>query len=85
MGIKSNCTILYGHVETFAERIEHLIMLRELQDETSGFLALIPLGVSGRIHRSCAHGTQPPLDDLKMLAASRLILDNVLAHQELLG
>ena len=78
MGIKSNCTILYGHVETFAERIEHLIMLRELQDETSGFLALIPLEYQVGYTKLRPRHT-PPLDDLKMLAASRLILDNVLA------
>ena len=78
MGIKSNGTILYGHVETFAERIEHLIMLRELQDETSGFLALIPLEYQVGYTKLRPRHT-PPLDDLKMLAASRLILDNVLA------
>src|SRR6476469_10071083 len=43
LGIRSNCTMLYGHVETIEDRIEHLTMLRELQDETAGFLAYIPL------------------------------------------
>ncbi|HYV99135.1 MAG TPA: radical SAM protein, partial [Gemmatimonadaceae bacterium] len=43
LGIRSNCTLLYGHVETHAERVEHLHMLRDLQDETGGFLAFIPL------------------------------------------
>ena len=78
MGIKSNCTILYGHVETFAERIDHLIQLRELQDETGGFLALIPLEYQVGYTKLRPRHT-PPLDDLKMIAASRLILDNVLA------
>src|SRR5579872_1603691 len=43
LGIRTNCTMLYGHVETFADRVRHLAMLRELQDETGGFLAYIPL------------------------------------------
>ncbi len=76
MGIKSNCTILYGHVETFRERIDHLILLRELQDETRGFLALIPLEYQVGYTKLRPRHT-PPMDDLKMLAASRLILDNV--------
>lgn len=78
MGIKSNCTILYGHVETFAERIDHLIKLRELQDETDGFLALIPLEYQVGYTKLRPRHT-PPMDDLKMLAASRLVLDNVRA------
>jgi hypothetical protein len=43
LGIRSNCTMLYGHVETHEDRVEHLQMLRDLQDETGGFLAYIPL------------------------------------------
>jgi aminodeoxyfutalosine synthase len=43
LGIRSNCTMLYGHVESIADRIEHLAMLRDLQDDTGGFLAFIPL------------------------------------------
>ncbi len=43
LGIRTNCTMLYGHVETFADRMAHLDMLRDLQDETGGFLAYIPL------------------------------------------
>ncbi len=78
MGIKSNCTILYGHVETFKERIDHLILLRELQDETDGFLALIPLEYQVGYTKLRPRHT-PPMDDLKMLAASRLVLDNVMA------
>ena len=78
LGIKSNCTILYGHVETFRERIDHLIMLRELQDETNGFLALIPLEYQVGYTKLRPRHT-PPMDDVKMIAASRLILDNVTA------
>src|SRR5687768_10623304 len=43
LGIRTNCTMLYGHVETMADRVAHLLMLRDLQDETGGFLAYIPL------------------------------------------
>ena len=45
MGIKSNSTILYGHLETYEERIDHLIQLRDLQDETDGFLAFMVMHV----------------------------------------
>jgi aminodeoxyfutalosine synthase len=43
LGIPTNCTMLYGHVETAADRVEHMTMLRDLQDETGGFLTFIPL------------------------------------------
>ena len=43
LGIPTHCTMLYGHVETYEERVDHLLRLRELQDETGGFLAFIPL------------------------------------------
>ncbi|MDF2569247.1 MAG: mqnE [Sporomusa sp.] len=76
MGIRSNATMLYGHVETQEERIDHLLTLRELQDETGGFQAFIPFpfhpdntGLS-EIKRTTAW------EDLKMLAVSRIMLDN---------
>jgi aminodeoxyfutalosine synthase len=81
LGIRSNCTMLYGHVETFEDRVAHLSMLRDLQDETEGFLAYIPLayhaddnelgkrlGIQGRITTG--------FDDLRNLAVGRLFLDN---------
>ena len=43
LGIPTNATLLYGHLETYEERVRHLLMLRELQDETGGFLTFIPL------------------------------------------
>ncbi|MEX0762525.1 MAG: aminofutalosine synthase MqnE [Dehalococcoidia bacterium] len=76
MGIKSNCTLLYGHIETFAERIDHLIRLREIQDDTGGFLAFIPLEYQVGMTKLRARHT-PPMDDLKMIAAARLMLDNI--------
>ncbi len=76
MGIRTNATMLYGHVETYEERIDHFLALRDLQDETGGFQSFIPFpfhpentGLS-HIRRTTAW------EDLKMLAISRLMLDN---------
>jgi aminodeoxyfutalosine synthase len=81
LGIRSNCTMLYGHVETIEDRVEHLEMLRGLQDETGGFLAYIPLayhpdnndlGVELGREGTATTG----FDDLRNLAVGRLFLDN---------
>ena len=75
MGIPSNATLLYGHIETFEERVNHLLLLRELQAETGGFLAFIPLEYQvGDTRLVPRHAS--PLDDLKTVAAARLMLDN---------
>ncbi len=81
LGIRSNCTMLYGHVETLEDRIEHLSMLRELQDETGGFLAYIPLAyhpdnneLGAELGRTGTSTTG--FDDLRNLAVGRLFLDN---------
>lgn len=75
-GLHTNATMLYGHIETMEERIEHLTALREAQDETGGFLAFIPLAFhpknTGLSHISQTTG----VDDLKNIAVSRLFLDN---------
>ena len=75
MGLKSNATMLYGHLETLEERGDHLIRLREAQDDTGGFLCFIPLeyqlGTTNLVPRQAS-----ALDDLRTLAASRLMLDN---------
>jgi aminodeoxyfutalosine synthase len=82
LGIRTNCTMLYGHVETFEDRIAHLAMIRDLQDETGGFLAYIPLAyhpdnneLGKTLHRTGTATTG--FDDLKNLAVGRLFLDNV--------
>ncbi len=79
MGIPTHCTMLYGHVETYEERVDHIIRLRAQQDETGGFLAFIPLAFHPENtvfeRRGFRHTTGA--DDLKMLAFSRLMLDNV--------
>ena len=81
LGIRSNCTMLYGHVETLADRMEHLQMLRDLQDETGGFLAYIPLAYhpddNALGERLGRRGTSTTgYDDLRSLAVGRLFLDN---------
>ncbi|MBF0501291.1 MAG: aminofutalosine synthase MqnE [Candidatus Riflebacteria bacterium] len=74
LGIPSNATMLYGHVETFEERIEHLTALRNLQDQTKGFLCFVPLPFQNwNKTGSTAPGS---CDDLRMVALSRLYLDN---------
>ncbi|RJQ40471.1 MAG: aminofutalosine synthase MqnE [Nitrospiraceae bacterium] len=76
-GIKTNATMLYGHVENYEQRVDHLMKLRELQDRTKGFQAFIPLAyhpknteLGGRGHNTSG------IDDLKTIAVSRLVLDN---------
>ncbi len=77
MGLKSNCTMLYGHLETEEDRVDHLVKLRELQEETHGFVTFIPLAF---------HPDNTPLQhiqrttgfmDIREIAVSRLMLDNI--------
>src|ERR1039458_7828405 len=77
LGFKSNATMLYGHIENDADRVDHLLKLRALQDDTGGFQTFIPLAF---------HPENTPLDhvatttgflDLKMIAVARLMLDNI--------
>lgn len=76
-GIKSNATMLYGHVESVAHRIDHLLRLRALQDETDGFNAFIPLKYRNFGNSMSQIGEVAVTDDLRTLAMSRLVLDNV--------
>ena len=77
LGLHSNCTMLYGHIETAEDRVDHLVKLRTLQDETHGFVTFIPLAF---------HPANTPLEhissttgfeDLRQIAVSRLMLDNI--------
>lgn len=82
LGIPTNCTMLYGHVETLEDRIAHLSMLRDLQDDTGGFLTYIPLAYHpdhNELGRTLAReGTATTgVDDLKNIAIGRLFLDNI--------
>jgi len=75
IGIRTNATMLYGHIENFADRVGHLSRLRSLQDKTKGFQAFIPLAYHPRnteIEGSYTSG----IDDLKTVAVSRIFLDN---------
>jgi aminodeoxyfutalosine synthase len=75
-GLHSNATMLYGHVETEEERVDHLVKLRELQDETHGFVAFIPLAFHPD-NTALAHIPKPTgYADLRNIAVSRLLLDN---------
>ncbi len=75
-GLKANATLLYGHVETRAERVEHMCRLRELQDETGGFMCFIPLAFHPE-NTELSHLPGPTgFDDLMTVAISRLMLDN---------
>lgn len=76
LGIRSNATMLYGHIETTEERIDHMIRLRDLQDETGGFLTFIPLAFHPQGTDIANSGKRSGIDDLKMIAVSRLMLDN---------
>ncbi|MBI4904030.1 MAG: aminofutalosine synthase MqnE [Acidobacteria bacterium] len=77
VGLKSNCTMLYGHIESVEDRVDHLVKLRELQDDTRGFVTFIPLAF---------HPDNTPLqhiskttgfDDIRNIAVARLMLDNI--------
>ena len=77
LGLHSNCTMLYGHIENDEDRVDHLVRLRALQDETHGFVTFIPLAF---------HPDNTPLQhisedhrlrDIKNIAVARLMLDNI--------
>jgi aminodeoxyfutalosine synthase len=76
IGLKSNATMLYGHIETAEDRIDHLIKLRELQDKTHGFQAFIPLSFHSQNTEIKKSAYTTGFDDLKTLAIARLMLDN---------
>ena len=77
LGLRTNCTMLYGHVEEAFHRIDHLIRLRELQDETGGLQTFIPLAFHPE-NTGLSHIKKPSaLMDLRTLAISRLMLDNI--------
>jgi aminodeoxyfutalosine synthase len=77
LGLRSNCTMLYGHIETVEERVDHLLKLRALQDETGGFQTFIPLAFHNE--NNALHNLPGPtgVDDLRVFAVSRLLLDNI--------
>ena len=77
IGLKSNCTMLYGHLETEEDRVDHLLRLRAVQDDTHGFVTFIPLAFHPA-NTALAHlSTTSGFTDLKQIAIARLLLDNI--------
>jgi aminodeoxyfutalosine synthase len=76
LGIKTNATMLYGHIETIEERIDHLLLLRDLQDNTGGFQCFVPLAFHPEHTRLKGLKNTTGYDDLKVIAVSRILLDN---------
>jgi aminodeoxyfutalosine synthase len=88
IGMHSNATLLYGHIESFSHRIDHMERLRQLQDQTKGFNTFIPLKFRNSNNEMSNVPESILLDDLKMYAISRLYLDNfphVKAYWPMLG
>ncbi|HBI14203.1 MAG TPA: aminofutalosine synthase MqnE [Desulfobulbaceae bacterium] len=75
-GLRTNATLLYGHIETIDERLEHLDILRRTQDETGGFLAYIPLAFHPKNTKMAELSSTTAVQDLKNIAVARLLLDN---------
>lgn len=76
LGLRTHATMLYGSIETLEERIDHMIQLRELQDETNGFMVFIPLAVQPLSVKAGIKRRTTAFEDLKTIAISRLMLDN---------
>jgi aminodeoxyfutalosine synthase len=77
LGLRSNVTMLYGHIETLEERVDHLLRVRALQDETGGFQAFIPLAFHPDNNQMRKLPAPPASDTLRVHAVARLLLDNV--------
>jgi aminodeoxyfutalosine synthase len=77
IGMKTNVTMLYGHIETFEHRVDHLLKIRELQDQTRGFQCFIPLAFHNENNSLQKLPEPTAIDDLRVIAVSRLMLDNV--------
>lgn len=77
LGIKTNCTMLFGHIESYKDRIEHMIRLRDLQDTAPGFQSFIPLPFLPENTKMTKIKRTSAVDDLKTIAISRLMLDNI--------
>lgn len=75
MGFPSNATLLYGHIETYEERVDHMIRLRQEQDEQPGFLSFIPLALQPG-NTGLAERQASAIEDLRTVACARLLLDN---------
>jgi aminodeoxyfutalosine synthase len=77
MGGRSTCTMLYGHIETLEQRVDHLRQLRELQDETSGFTGFVPFAFEPQTTILAHIKPASAFEQLRNLAVSRIYLDNI--------
>lgn len=77
MGLRSNCTMLYGHIETAEERVDHMLRLRALQDETGGFQTFIPLAFHPDGNALMKLPAPTGVEDLRTYAVARLVLNNI--------
>ncbi|WP_149453772.1 aminofutalosine synthase MqnE [Pasteuria penetrans] len=77
MGMYTHATMLYGGIESYEERILHMLRIRNLQDDTGGFLVFIPLAMQPRLKTASIRKRTSAMDDLKTIAISRLMLDNI--------
>lgn len=77
LGLKSNATMLYGHVESHEDRVDHMERLRELQDRTRGFMSFIPLRYRNENNALSHLPEVPPDEDFRTFAVARLFLDNI--------
>lgn len=76
LGMHSNATMLYGHLESYADRVDHMSRLRELQDETRGFNTFIPLKFRNKNNDMSHVAESPVVEDMKMYAVARIYMDN---------
>ena len=77
MGLRSNCTMLYGTIETLEERVDHMLRLRDLQDETGGFQTFIPLAFHPENNALMKLPAPTGVEDLRNYAVARLLLHNI--------
>jgi aminodeoxyfutalosine synthase len=77
LGLPSNCTMLYGHYETYEQRVHHMLLLRDLQDETNGFNTFIPLKYRNEGNEMSSLKESTTVKDLRCYAMSRIFLDNI--------
>ena len=77
LGLKTNATMLYGHIETDEDRVDHVLRLREVQDQTRGFYSFIPLSYNAENTPMGKLGEAGGFLDLKVYAVSRLLFDNI--------
>lgn len=88
MGMRSNATILYGHIESYAHRVDHMLRLRNLQDQTGGFQTYIPLKFRNKNNQMSHVEEVSLIEDLRNYAISRIFLDNfdhIKAYWPMLG